>query len=124
MRSLYSEGLIYGGQFAFQNRDIGLALWLKVNLMFLLCFTLHLRAIFQVQAPGGLIIIWRGNLTEGFLQYRFGGLIFGGAYTWRGLFLEFYGMHKWVLEMSIWGVYNYCAIEWNIICTLLFSLFQ
>ena len=24
--------------------------------------------------------IWRGDLTEGFLHYRFGGLIFGGAY--------------------------------------------
>ena len=35
--------------------------------------------------------IWRGDLTAGFLRYRFGGLIFGGAYTWRGLFLEFYG---------------------------------
>ena len=23
--------------------------------------------------------------------YQFGGLIFGGAYTWRGLFSEFYG---------------------------------
>ena len=38
---------------------------------------------FQVQAPGGAYI-WRGNLTEGFLRYRFGeltlnleGLIFG-----------------------------------------------
>ena len=29
---------------------------------------------------------------EGFLHYEFGGLIFGGAYTWRGLFSEFYGM--------------------------------
>ena len=29
---------------------------------------------------------------EGFLRYRFRGLIFGGAYTWRGLFLEFYGI--------------------------------
>ena len=28
---------------------------------------------------------------EGFLSYRIGGLIFGGAYTWRGLFSEFYG---------------------------------
>ena len=27
---------------------------------------------------------------EGFLRYRFGGLIFGGAYTWRDLFSEFY----------------------------------
>ena len=28
----------------------------------------------------------------GFLRYEFGGLIFGGAYTWRGLFSEFYGI--------------------------------
>ena len=34
----------------------------------------------------------RGDLTEGFLRYDFGGLIFGGAYTWRGLFSEFYGI--------------------------------
>ena len=34
--------------------------------------------------------IWRGDLTEEFLRYRFGGLIFGGPYTWRGLFSEFY----------------------------------
>ena len=37
---------------------------------------------FQVQ-------FWRGTLTEGFLHYEFGGLIFGEAYTWRGLFSEF-----------------------------------
>ena len=43
---------------------------------------------FQVQAPRGAYI-WRGNLTEGFLHYEFGGFIFGGAYTWRGLFSEF-----------------------------------
>ena len=36
--------------------------------------------------------IWRGDLMEGLLRYRFGELIFGGAYTWRGLFSEFYGM--------------------------------
>ena len=30
--------------------------------------------------------IWRGDLTEGFLRYDFEGLIFGGAYTWMGLF--------------------------------------
>ena len=35
--------------------------------------------------------IWRGGLTEGFLRQQFGALIFGGAYTWRGLFSEFYG---------------------------------
>ena len=27
--------------------------------------------------------IWRGDLTEMFLRYRFGGLIFGGGYFWN-----------------------------------------
>ena len=45
--------------------------------------------IFKYKAPGAYIR--RGHLTEGFLRYDFGGLIFGGAYTWRGLFSEFYG---------------------------------
>ena len=26
------------------------------------------------------------------MHYELGGLIFGGAYTWRGLFSEFYGI--------------------------------
>ena len=29
---------------------------------------------------------------EGFLCYDFGGLIFGGVYTWRGSFSKFYSM--------------------------------
>ena len=33
--------------------------------------------------------IWRGDLMEGFLCYRSGGLI-----IWRGLFLEFYGISQ------------------------------
>ena len=39
---------------------------------------------FQVHASAGL--------TDGLLRYEFGGLIFGGAYAWRGLFSGFYGM--------------------------------
>ena len=46
---------------------------------------------FQVQAPRGAYIR-RGDLTEGFLCYNLGVLIFGGVYTWGGLFSEFYGM--------------------------------
>ena len=68
------EGLIHGGKFAFHN----LALQLKVNLPFLLCFTLYLiEGNFQVQAPGGG---GKGLLTEGFLRYEFEGLIHGRAY--------------------------------------------
>ena len=56
---------------------------MEVNLPFLLCFTLYLRAIFQLQAPGAYI--WRGDLTEGFYVTSLGGLyleglIHGGAY--------------------------------------------
>ena len=48
---------------------------------------------FQVQAPRGAYI-WRGDLMEGFLRYEFRELIiFGGDYTGRGVFLEFYGMY-------------------------------
>ena len=46
---------------------------------------------FPSTSPQGAYI-WRGELTEGFLRYRFGRLIFGGAYTWRGIFSEFYGI--------------------------------
>ena len=46
---------------------------------------------FQVQAPGGGLYL-KGRFMEGLLHYWFGGLIFGGAYAWRGLFSEFYGI--------------------------------
>ena len=36
---------------------------------------------FPSTSPGGANI-WRGDLTEGFLRYRF-----GGAYIWRGLYM-------------------------------------
>ena len=54
---------------------------------------------FQVQAPRGAYIR-RGDLTEGFLRYDFGGLIFGGAYTWRGLFSEFYGIIQTKVKLN------------------------
>ena len=93
LRGLFLEELIFGGAYLRSvicvSQSIGLALQLEGNLPFLLCFTLYVfEGNFQVQAPGGAYI-WRGNLTEGFLHYEFGGLIFGEAYTWRGLFSEF-----------------------------------
>ena len=40
---------------------------------------------FPSTSPPGAYI-YRGDLTEGGLRYRFGG---GGAYNWRGVFSEF-----------------------------------
>ena len=54
---------------------------------------------FQVQAPRRAYIR-RGDLTEGVLHYDSGGLTFGGAYTWSGLFLEFYGISLSFLILS------------------------
>ena len=47
--------------------------------------------------------IWRGNLTEGFLRYRF-----GGAYIWRGLYTEglIFGSFRYILipiDRSVWS---------------------
>ena len=72
-----------------QNR-FGLALQFEGNLPFLLCFTLYLRAISNHKPPGGLYL--KGRFNGGFFALRvWGGLIFGGDYTGRGLFSEFYG---------------------------------
>ena len=60
-----------GGKFAFQNR-LGIQ-----------------GQIPSTSPPGGLYS--EGRFNGGFLRYDFGGLIFGGAYTCRGLFSEFYG---------------------------------
>ena len=60
---------------------------------------------FQVQAPRGAYI-QRGDLTEGFFRCDFGELISGAAYTWRNLYLEFYGIICTIGKISI---QNYTA---------------
>ena len=59
LRGLFLEGLILERAYLRKeicvSKSIGLALQLAVNFLFLLCFTLYLRAIFQVKAPRGLI---------------------------------------------------------------------
>ena len=74
------EGLIFGGKFAFQNR-FGLALQLEVNLLFLLCIILYLRAntgslYLDGRFNGGLLALpgWGGGgylegLIHGILRY-------------------------------------------------------
>ena len=52
---LYFEGLIFGGAYIRRGLSTEGNLRFKIDLPFLLCFTLYLRAIFQVQAPWELI---------------------------------------------------------------------
>ena len=77
------EGLIFGGAYVRReicvSKSIGLACSGKKIYHFAL-FYFGFEGKFQVQAPWGAYIR-RGDLTEGFLRYDFGGLIFGGPYT-------------------------------------------
>ena len=52
------------------SKSIGLALSWKEIYRFGFVLLCRLRTIFQVQAAGGAYI-WRGDLTEGLLRYRF-----------------------------------------------------
>ena len=87
LKGLFVVGLILGGAYIWWEncitKLIGLAngWWANERKLCVTVLFLPLGAY-----------IWRGDLTEGFLSYRFGGLRFGGAYTWRSLFLEFYSI--------------------------------
>ena len=97
LRGLFLEGLIFGGAYLRReirvSKSIGLALQLEVNLPFLLCFTLYLSAIFQVQAPGGLIF-------GGAVKRRVFCVTGLGAYIWRGLFMAglIFGILRYFLK--------------------------
>ena len=81
LRGLFLEGLIFEG--AYVRREICVSKSKIQNSKFFALFCIVFEGNFQVQAPRAYIR--RGDLTEGFLSYAFGGLIFGGAYTREGL---------------------------------------
>ena len=82
------EGLIFGAAYVRRglylrreicvSKSIGLAhSWKEI---YRFCFVLLVfEGNFPSTSPRGAYI-WRGDLTEGFLRYEFGGLIFGEAY--------------------------------------------
>ena len=95
------EGLIFGGAYIrrglctegnlrFKMNWASLILGRKFTVFFVL---FCIWGQFPSTSPPGGSYIWRGDLTDGFLRYECGGLIFGGAYTWRGLFSVFYGIY-------------------------------
>ena len=69
------------------------------------------------------------KIEEGFLRYRFGGLIFAGAYTWRGLFSEFYGNSVHVgasvcCSACIFLTFKILITNWRVSQTALWRLNQ
>ena len=80
------EGLIFGGAYVQReicvSKSIGLACSGKEIYHFCLVLPCIRGQIPSTNPPGAYIR--RGDLTEDFMRYDFGGLIFGGAYTRRG----------------------------------------
>ena len=92
------EGLIFGGAYIRRGLSMEGNLCFKISWASLIVgskftvfalFYFVFEGNFPSTSPWGA---WRGDLTEGFFRYQFGGFIFGGAYTFRGIFLEFYGI--------------------------------
>ena len=106
LRGLFLEGLIFGG--ACLRREICVSKSIGLTVSFLLCYTLYLMAIFQVQAPGGLI--FGGRFNGGFFCVT--GL---GAYIWRGLYMEglIFEILRYGQVLQFWR----CAAGWGIIFT-------
>ena len=100
------EGLIFGGANIrweiCDTKPIGLAYSSKVNfkkkcvtVSFLPCFILYLKAISKYKAPG---LYSEGRFNGGIFALRF-----WGAYSWRGLFSEFYGnsvVHRTICTLA------------------------
>ena len=79
-------------------------------LLYHFCFVLFcIWGQFPSTSLQGLIIIRRGDLTEGFWCYDL------GAYIWRGLFSEYYGMLSFkeyeILSSTTMQVFSYININ-------------
>ena len=93
-RGLFLEGLIFGGASLRTeicvSKSIGLALWWSKLSLFALFYFVFEGNFPSTSPRGGGLYLEGAILRRVFLRYRFGGLIFGGAYTWKGLFSEIY----------------------------------
>ena len=81
------EGLIFGGAYIwrerFASKSSGLALQLEGNFTVFALFYFVFEGNFRVQAPGAGLIYGGAIQRTVFLRYKF-----GGAYIWRGLYME------------------------------------
>ena len=101
-RGLFLEGLIFGGVYVrreiFVSKSIGLACSGKEICHF--CFVLRCiwGQIPSTSPPGGLYS--EGRFNGGFFELQVWP-IFGGAYTWGGLFSEFYGVSASAIRKQV-----------------------
>ena len=108
LRGLFLDGLIYGGKFASQNRFGYPYSWKQIYrfCFFLLC----IGGQFAKYKPAGGLYL-EGRFNGGFLRCRFWG-VGGGAYIWRGLYME--GLIFGILRYFRWFYFLgnfYCVMR-------------
>ena len=106
LRSLYSEGLMFGGKFPFQNRLGWLVVGRKFTIFVLFYFVFEGK--FQVQAPPeGLYS--EGRFNGGSSALRFWGLIIGGAYFWNFTVPSEFMTKS--IKLNLYGEFNLTIID-------------
>ena len=107
------EGFIFGGAYVWReiciSKLIGLVLFLEGNLPFFL-FYFVFEGNFQVQAPGGGRgggLYLEGLFNSGYFAftYEFGGLKFGGAYTFQN-FTVFNNIVNYFIMSTLFLAYH------------------
>ena len=91
LRGLFLEGLIFGG--AYLRREICVYKLIWASPIVRTKFTVF--ALFY--------FVFEGNFPSTSPR----GLIFGGAYTWRGLFSEFYGNCNSIIYVDVVSLKNF-----------------
>ena len=91
--SLFSEGLIIGRNFAFQN-GFGLSIKTAINTK-----DNNVKQLKTAKTNSPWAYIWEGLLSGGYLQLRF-----GGAYFWEDFFLGggYYQNFTWYIKY-VWN---------------------
>ena len=118
LRGLFLEGLIFGGSCPRReicvSKSIGLGLQLKVNLPFLLCFSLYLST-----SP------LRGLYLEGRFYGEFFALPVRGAYIWSGLYMKglIFGILRYLYHAE-WRCQKRVKRLTRYVCVCLFFFFK
>ena len=99
------------------SKSIGLACRRKFTIFALFYFVFEGK--FQVQAPWGAYIR-RGDLTEGFLRYDFGGLIHGGAYFRNFMVSSYYLKYCYIWSPTVSSFLTACWNTLMVFCVIVF----
>ena len=123
----FLRGLSTKGNLHFKIDWASLIVGSKFTVFVLFYFVYVFEDNFPSTSLQGLILILEGQFNVGFFVLPDWGLVFGGAYTWRGLFSEFYSSLKealgWIKishipNVGFWGFAGEFCDLWCLMNTL------